>query len=242
MIVAKDLHIGYNINTVQEDLNFRLEAGKSYALIGPNGVGKSTLIRTIASIQPALKGQVLIDDKDVSEVDIRTLAHTISIVLTNRPQVGAFSVRDIVEMGRTPYLMWNSKLSEIDNEKVKKAIDTVGITQLQDRNVNELSDGQFQKVMIAKALAQDTPVLILDEPSSFLDLNAKINLYELIETLCKEHRKLVLLSSHEIQLAQKHVDQFLLMHENGLELITSNDLYTNPTFKSSFEKFQSYLS
>lgn len=241
MLELKNLSIGYKANVLHKAIDLRLESSKVYGLIGLNGVGKSTFLRSVIGLQEILTGEVIFDGEKIGEISSEEMAKKVSVVLTHRPEIGHFSVEEIVKMGRAPYQGWRSKLDETSKNIVDRAIQEVGLEDIREKDVMELSDGQFQRVMIAKALAQDTPIMVLDEPSSFLDLNAKIQLYELLELLAKKHQKTILLSSHEIQLAEKHVDEFILMTKENIEQIPSNNLRSSENFRSIFKAYLNYL-
>jgi iron complex transport system ATP-binding protein len=186
------LTIGYDAkHPIATDISCTLAAGEMTCLIGANGVGKSTLLKTIAGLRP-----------------------DIAIVLTERPDVRNLTVSEVVALGRTPYTNFWGTLSKNDHFIVSESMKQVGITALAQRNIGELSDGERQKVMVAKALAQQTPVILLDEPTAFLDYHSRIEMFRLLQHLAHEQQKAILLSTHDIELATRYADMFWVM-ENG---------------------------
>lgn len=199
-----DLTTGYGRHTVSHNLNARLQTGLLTCLLGPNGSGKSTLLRTISGAQPPLSGTV-------TPTDNRTL----SIVLTSRIDISHLRACDVVAMGRHPYTGYFGKPSPQDDDIIRQAMQTTGTLHLSHRNMTSLSDGEAQKVMIAKALAQQTPVILLDEPSAFLDFPSKVSLMLMMQDLAHNHGKTILLSTHDISLAIKTADTLWLMNADG---------------------------
>ena len=198
--------------------------GLLICLTGVNGVGKSTLLKTVCGFMPPLSGEVLIGSDDgvrrVSEMSRQELSQRIGVVLTGRTELTHLTVLDVVGMGRTPYTGLFGNLSDADNKAVEQAIAMTGIAQLSERYADTLSDGERQKVMIAKALAQQTPVIILDEPSAFLDYPSKEELMRLLQRLAHDEGKTILLSSHDLDIVSRTADGFWIMEkENGKVLI-----------------------
>lgn len=209
----KNLTIGYATYTVVEDINATLKRGELTCLLGANGAGKSTLLRTIAAFQPALSGAITIGDKQIDRIEARERAKLIGVVLTERTNLQNMTVTELVAMGRAPYTGFWGSLSEEDNKIVSDAISQVGITDLASRMVHTLSDGERQKTMIAKALAQQTPVIFLDEPTAFLDYPSKVETMQLLRRLCHESGKTILLSTHDIEIALQMADNLWLMEK-----------------------------
>ena len=194
-ITLSHLSVGYKVgHAVVSDINLTLQSGKLASLIGANGVGKSTLLKTLTGFLPKLEGSLLLDGKDISEFSQRALARQISIVLTQKPEVQNLTVEEIVGLGRSPYTGFFGKLHANDQQIVDESITAVGIEKLKNRMIQTLSDGERQKVMIAKALAQQTPVIFLDEPTAFLDFSSKVETFQLLQRMAHEMGKLVLLS------------------------------------------------
>ena len=226
-IEIEHLTIGYRHHKVAKDLSARLESGYLTCLIGCNGLGKSTLLRTIAGFQPALEGEVNIgvDDRSycVDNLSRAHLSHLVSVVLTEKMDVSHVTAAEMVGMGRMPYTGFWGLQSEADRLVVSEALRAVGISSLAQRDVSTLSDGERQKVMIAKAQAQQTPVVLLDEPTAFLDYPSKVNMMKLLAEMAHEQGKIVLLSTHDLDIALRHADQLLTMDE-GLKFMTKEAL------------------
>ena len=241
MIVIKGLDIGYKNKLVHASIDLELQAGKSYALIGENGVGKSTLLKSITGVKSFNRGEISLQNQNLQSLSLNQLSKLVSVVFTTRPNLGDFTVGEVVKMGRIPHIGLFGKHTQEDREIVISAMEFVGIETIEDQNINALSDGQFQKVMIAKAVAQNTPIIILDEPSSFLDINSKIQFYEQVKALSSQG-KLILLSTHEIIFAQKHIDYFILMTKDTLKTIPAKLLFQDPLFQDYFPGFSKYIA
>lgn len=202
------LSIGYAEDKILiADISIELSAGKLVGLVGQNGVGKSTLIRTLCGLQSPLSGSVLLNDEPISSYSTADIAKQISVVLTGRPESLNLSVVDLIALGRFPYLGWLGTLKKQDKDKIEESISLMEINYIADKRLFELSDGQLQKVMIARALAQDTNIIILDEPTSHLDLKNKIEVLELLKKI-SQAGKAILISTHEIQLTSQSCDEF----------------------------------
>jgi iron complex transport system ATP-binding protein len=219
MISASGLSIGYrkgkSVNKVQTNLNLSATEGSLVAILGPNGCGKSTLLRTLAGILDPLEGTVQVQHKPLHTLSLEERAKQMSLVLTDAIQVVYMTVRDLVAMGRHPYTTLFGHLTDHDKTCVDKALEAVHMTAFDHRYVQELSDGERQRVMIAKALAQDTPLVLLDEPTSHLDLPNRIETILLLRELTNTWGKTVLLSTHEIDLALRLADSIWLMDPSG---------------------------
>jgi len=249
MIRTVDLSIGYHqgktIRAVQQGLNLQAEAGELIALIGPNGCGKSTLLRTLAGLQVPLAGSVQLKVVDADETEKHTdlkslklteIALQISLVLTDSVQLGYVTVEQLVAMGRHPYTSLSGKLSRSDEKHIQDALKAVHLEAFSNRLVSELSDGERQRVMIAKALAQNTPIILLDEPTSFLDLPNRVEILLLLRTLAREMQKCILISTHEIDLAIRLADKLWLMNSGEtLKTGTPAELTANGSIQSVFQ-------
>ena len=209
---------------VASDLNATALPGTLTCLIGHNGTGKSTLLRTIARLQPSIDGRVLIGDNNISTLKPTHLSRMLSIVLTSRPDVRNMTVEELVALGRAPYTGFWGRLSADDRRIVRHSIESVGITAMAERRVCTLSDGEMQKVMIAKSLAQQTPVILLDEPTAFLDFPGKIDLMLLLQRLAHEERKTILLSTHDLETALQTADRLWLLANGALHDGTPHEL------------------
>ncbi len=239
-ITLKNLSIGYRskhqLRTVAAAVNASLESGNLTCLIGPNGVGKSTLLRTLAGFQPSLDGEILLHDKPLSDYSPRDLAREIGVVLTSKPDAVQLSVEEIVGIGRSPYTGFWGTLSFTDKQIVAEALRQAGIPHLAHRNILELSDGERQKVMLAKALAQQTSIIILDEPTAFLDFPSKVETLRLLRRLAHEQHKPILLSTHDVELALQLADRLWLMESRQLSVGTPRELADNGSLSRFFDQ------
>ena len=218
-VVLKDLSIGYRkkhgVSMVATGLNGCIRSGELTCLLGENGVGKSTLLRTLAVFQPPLGGSIVLQGKALQNYTDSELAKTIGVVLTEKPDVQMMTVGELVATGRAPYTGFWGRLNENDHQAVDMALQQVGMEQLKHRLVTTLSDGELQKVMIAKALAQSTPVIYLDEPTAFLDYPSKVDMLLLLKRICREAGKTIFLSTHDLELALQVADTVWLMTKGG---------------------------
>lgn len=228
-VECKELTIGYKakrtgFREVAADINAELCGGRLTSLIGSNGIGKSTLLRTLSAFQPPLAGDVLIQGKSLRRYTNKELSRLIGVVLTERPALQNMSVRELVGLGRSPYTGFWGKLTAADEDIVTEAINDVGIENLQHRMIQTLSDGERQKVMIAKALAQQTPVIFLDEPTAFLDYPSKVEVMQLLHRLTRQSGKTIFLSTHDIELALQLSDILWLMSKTDTAPLTDASL------------------
>lgn len=214
-VTMDGLRIGYKTHKgtriVAEDITAAIRRGELTCLLGENGVGKSTLLRTLAAFMPPLGGSIRMDGKSLDELTPRQLARTVGVVLTERLDVQQLRVDELVAMGRSPYTGFWGRLDDTDRQAVDEAIQLVGIGALRQRLVSTLSDGERQKAMIAKALAQQTPVIYLDEPTAFLDFPSKVETMLLLSRLSREAEKTIFLSTHDLELALQTADRLWLM-------------------------------
>lgn len=191
-------------------------------LIGSNGIGKSTLLKTLTGFLPKLGGRLLLDGREIDGLTTRERSKLISIVLTYKPDVQNLSVTEMVGMGRMPYTGFWGKLGVEDQTIVAQSIEMVGITKLKDRMIQTLSDGERQKVMIAKALAQQTPIILLDEPTAFLDFRSKVEMLQLLHRLAVETDKVIFLSTHDLELVLRLADSLVELDGSGLHVVESS--------------------
>lgn len=224
-----NLGIGYmtkhGVRTVAEGINGTIRKGELTCLLGANGVGKSTLLRTLSAFQPMTAGEVLIEGHDMTSFSDKEMSRLIGVVLTEKPDVRNMRVRELVSLGRSPYTGFWGTYSKEDLKIVDEAISLVGIDTLSRRMVHTLSDGERQKVMIAKALAQQTPVIYLDEPTAFLDYPSKVEVLQLLRRISREAGKTIFLSTHDVELALQLADMVWLMsHEEGMTVGTPRQL------------------
>ena len=227
-VVLQDLTIGYtskgNEKVVAKGLNATLNAGELTCLLGRNGIGKSTLLRTLAAFQPPLRGSILLATSPLTALTDKELSRTIGLVLTERPDVQNMTVRFLVGMGRSPYTGFWGTQSATDEAIVDEAIRMVGIESLENRQVQTLSDGERQKVMIAKALAQQTPIIYLDEPTAFLDFPSKVEMMQLLRRLARDGQKTIFLSTHDVELSLQLADRIWLMEPDMLHVGIPHEL------------------
>lgn len=238
-VITRDLSIGYKQkseeNVIGKNINLELNYGSLVALVGINGVGKSTLLRTLSGIQKPLKGQVFLNDIEIRDYDEATLAQNLSLVLTERLPPSNLTVYEIVALGRQPYTNWIGRLSSKDKEQISNAISLTGISEMVHKKHYEISDGQLQKVLIARALAQDTEIIILDEPTTHLDLQHKASLLQLLKKLARETDKCILYSTHDIDMAIQVCDQMIIMSKEKVLFDNPCNFISNKSFDSIFE-------
>lgn len=240
-IILKDLSIGYrgrrSLRTVAEGINAHISSGELTCLLGSNGIGKSTLLRTLSAFQPKLSGEIILQDREIETYTEKELARLVSVVLTEKPDVRNMSVRDLVALGRSPYTGFWGRLLPEDEAKVDEAIDLVRIPHIAERMVHTLSDGERQKAMIAKALAQNTPIIYLDEPTAFLDFPSKVEMMQLLHRLSRETHKTIFLSTHDLELALQIADKIWLMDEySQIHVGTPEDLSLNGVLSHFFAR------
>ena len=240
-IRLRDLSIGYpdkhNTKRVAEHLNASIHSGELTCLLGTNGVGKSTLLRTLSAFQPPLGGTIDLLDRPLSTYDDRKLATVIGVVLTEKSDIRNMTVEELVGLGRSPYTGFWGTLKEGDRKIVHEAIARVRIEPLTQRMVHTLSDGERQKVMIAKALAQETPIIFLDEPTAFLDFPSKVEVMQLLHNLTHTLQKTVFMSTHDLELALQIADKIWLMDRtNGIAIGTPEDLSLEGKLSSFFSR------
>ncbi|UII33211.1 ABC transporter ATP-binding protein [Fulvivirga ulvae] len=213
-LAIKDLAVGYHTKkrelVVLKNINLHLKHGELVCFMGPNGVGKSTLLRTIAGVQKPLAGEVRIEDVDLSTISIAELSTKMSVVLTDGINAGNMTGWELVGLGRYPYLGWRVDFSNNDLRKIEESITLAQVSAYVDKKVHELSDGQLQKMMIARALCQDTPIMILDEPTAHLDLNNRVAIINLLKDLTRKTGKSILIATHELDLALQSADRLWL--------------------------------
>ena len=240
-IRLRDLSIGYpdkhNTKRVAEHLNASIHSGELTCLLGTNGVGKSTLLRTLSAFPPPRGGTFDLLDRPLSTYDDRQLATVIGVVLTEKSDIRNMTVEELVGLGRSPYTGFWGTLKEGDRRIVHEAIARVRIEPLTQRMVHTLSDGERQKVMIAKALAQETPIIFLDEPTAFLDFPSKVEVMQLLHNLTHTLQKTVFMSTHDLELALQIADKIWLMDRtNGIAIGTPEDLSLEGKLSSFFSR------
>lgn len=240
MLQTKDLTIGYlqgkkQLIPIQQAINFTLTPQTLTSLLGINGIGKSTLLRTLTGHQHPLQGTISLHNRAISSYSTTELAKAISVVFTEAIPYSSLTVREVLQISRTPYLDWKSTCTAEDTYWIDKAIDLTSIAAFVQSPLANLSDGQLQRVSIARALAQNTPIIILDEPASHLDLNHKVKLYQLLQYLTEKEKKTILFSSHDIELALQFADEALVLQEHRYTQNTIENLISNGVFDDFFQ-------
>lgn len=234
-IRLSNLSIGYrgkdDTRVVAAGINAAIRSGELTCLLGANGVGKSTLLRTLSAFQPKLEGEIMMRSREsgagsqeITSFTDKELSKMIGVVLTEKPDIRNMSVRELVALGRSPYTGFWGTLHDKDWQVVDGSIDIVRIEGLRNRMIHTLSDGERQKAMIAKALAQQTPVIYLDEPTAFLDFPSKVEMMQLLRQLAQEQQKTIFLSTHDFELALQVADTLWLMESQGLSVGTPHEL------------------
>jgi iron complex transport system ATP-binding protein len=228
------LNIGYKNNLIQENINLNLNAGEMVCLIGQNGCGKSTLLRTLAGLQNPLKGNIFINKKNSTLLNNGEKSLLISFVLTDKVAVDNLSVFDLVFTGRYPHTSWLGNRTKTDIEKTMQAIEEVHLSHKTHSYINQLSDGEKQRALIAKALAQETPLIFLDEPTAHLDLPNRAEVMLLLHQLAKETGKGIIVSTHELDLALQTADTLWLMSQSGIKTGSPKDISFQESIEQSF--------
>lgn len=223
-ITTNRLTVGYRGHRVVEDISLSLPCGRLVCLLGPNGAGKSTLLRTLCGFQPPIAGTVTISGSDITTMSAAEVARLVSVVLTDRPLTPSLTATEMVGMGRAPYTGFWGRLSDDDHRLVSEAMQTVGIAPLATRRMGRLSDGERQKVMIAKALAQHTPVIVLDEPTAFLDYPSKVAVMKTLARLAHDEGKTILMSTHDLELAAQLGDELMEIENKHIRKITADEV------------------
>ncbi len=242
VIETKDLSIGYTLKggrqkVVHSGLNLRLFAGEVTCLLGLNGAGKSTLLRTLCGFQKALSGQVFLQGRPLRDFSQLDFSLAVGVVLTEKTNAGGITAYELVSLGRHPYTGFFGRLSQEDHRIIEESLVSAGIAHKAYSRIAELSDGEKQKVMIAKALAQQCPIILLDEPTAFLDVTSRIETMVLLRKLAVEQNKAILLSTHDMDMAIQMGDCFwLLDKQRAVACGVPEDLILNGTFGSYFEK------
>lgn len=239
ILKTSSLTIGYTHrkkNTIiQSNLNLIVKSGEMVCLIGPNGSGKSTLLRTLAGLQLPLSGQSIINGVDIQKISTRERALLLSLVLTDRIDIENATVKSVITMGRHPHTNWWGSVNEETLTQVQKAVSMVHLENKSDKLIAELSDGEKQRVMIAKAFVQDTPIIILDEPTAHLDLPNRVEIMLLLHKLAHETGKTIIISTHELDMALQAADRVWLMTaDKGIEVGVPEDLVLNGRFNEAF--------
>lgn len=235
LIQADELSVGYD-KTLIENISFRIKAGEIMTLTGPNASGKSTILKTIAGYLKKKAGTVFIDGKDAELVSVKEKSKKLAVLLTDRIKPDMMTCRDVVETGRYPYTGYFGILSDDDRKEVEKAVRLVDIAEFADRDFNEISDGQRQRVMLARAVCQNPEILILDEPTSYLDIHHKIFFLEILRKLADENKMSVILSMHELELARIISDYAVCINKGKIVCAGKpDDVFTDEMIQRVFD-------
>jgi len=221
---------------IADAINLAIEKGKFIAVIGKNGIGKSTLLRTLSKVQNPLHGTIFLNEKKINDYTNNDLATTLSLVLTERLPESQLTVFELIALGRQPYTNWMDTLSEVDNRKIQWAIEQTEIKHLQNKRFYELSDGQLQRVLIARALAQDTEIIVLDEPTAHLDMHHTFKIFSLLKKLVDVTEKTIIISTHQVNLAVDLADELIVFSNKGLVSGKTQTLINENVLDTLFSK------
>ena len=247
-MLLQHLSIGYPHKVIAQNISAQLSEASLTALVGVNGAGKSTLLRTLTGVQKVMAGEIFINGNRVESYSRNELARQISVVLTEKVEASHLFAHEVITLGRLPYTGLTGSLSNADREQVNKAIALAGVEHLRDRRIGALSDGERQRVMLAKALAQETPFILMDEPTAFLDYPSRTETFMLLRKLAHEASKSILLSTHDLDLALKCCDQIWLLDKGELTTGSPQDFsqtkaldraFSTPTFQFETSKILS---
>ena len=234
LLICDKVAIGYGNKTIVSDISFRLRAGETAALIGENGSGKSTLIKTLVKEIPHLSGEILIDGKDIRKLSSRDIARIMAIVMTGDIRPEYFTCYDMVSSGRYPYTGRLGAMKDKDREAVEEAMRLTGTWDIADRYLTNISDGQRQLVMLSRAIAQEPKLLILDEPTSFLDIRHKILFADAVRKLAREKQTAVLMSMHELDLVRRMSDRIIALKDKHIDMDGTSEALTEEYIKELF--------
>ena len=233
-IVVKELSIGYQNSIVAENINFKLRPKELCAIIGINGIGKSTLLRTLGKLQSKLSGEIQIDNQPIESYVPINFAKQTSIVLTEALASKNLTVQELITLGRQPYTNWLGSLSTNDKKHINDSITNFELELFKNKKCHELSDGQLQRVLIARAMAQDTPLILLDEPTTHLDLYHKVQILKLLQELAHKHDKTIVFTTHEIDLAIQLCDKILILDGQENPFASPCELIEKGSFNTLF--------
>lgn len=224
MIRFDNIRLGYGNRTLIENLSATVERGALTALVGRNGTGKSTLLRAIAQLGEVLSGEILLDGRPLQTLAPSEMASMVAFVTTDKVRIANLRCRDVVALGRAPYTNWIGRMQEQDKAIVEQALASVGMSDYADKTMDRMSDGECQRIMIARALAQQTPIILLDEPTAFLDMPNRYELCTLLRRLAHEEQKCILFSTHELDIALSLCDAIALIAPPELHILPTDDM------------------
>ena len=227
MIELKELTLGYGQRTLLETVNARITGGQLVALLGRNGTGKSTLLRAMMGLEKPQSGEITLQGKNIASLKPEKLARNISFVTTDKVRIANLRCKDVVALGRAPYTNWIGRMQEADKEIVMRSLASVGMEAYAERTMDKMSDGECQRIMIARALAQSTPVILLDEPTSFLDLPNRYELCLLLRKLTQKEGKCILFSTHDLDIALSLCDTIMLIDNPQLYSLPTSEMITS---------------
>lgn len=236
VINISSLTIGYDNKTILEDINLVSGNNKMIGIFGRNGQGKSTLLKTISGLLPPIQGSFIYDEIDVLSFSEKERAKLLSIVSTTQTSIGGIIVKDFIAFGRFPYTNWLGINKDKDYQEINKAIELCKLEPLANRNYDELSDGEKQKVNIARTIAQNTPLIILDEPTVHLDLINKVEVFKLLKELVQNHNKTIIISTHQIEYALQVCDEIWLINNNKIEALSPTQIIKNNKLTELFDE------
>ena len=224
MIELKELTLGYGQRTLLETVNARITGGQLVALLGRNGTGKSTLLRAMMGLEKPQSGEITLQGKNIASLKPEKLARNISFVTTDKVRIANLRCKDVVALGRAPYTNWIGRMQDADREIVARSLASVGMSDYARRTMDKMSDGECQRIMIARALAQSTPVILLDEPTSFLDLPNRYELCSLLARLAHDEGKCIFFSTHELDIALSLADSIALIDPPQLVCLPTDEM------------------
>ena len=224
MIRFENIRLGYGNRTLIEGLTAEVQCGKLTALVGRNGTGKSTLLRAIAQLGEVLEGEIMLDGRALTTLSPTDMASLVAFVTTDKVRIANLRCRDVVALGRAPYTNWIGRMQEQDRLIVEQALASVGMSDYADKTMDRMSDGECQRIMIARALAQQTPIILLDEPTAFLDMPNRYELCTLLRRLSHEEHKCILFSTHELDIALSLCDAIALISPPELHILPTEEM------------------
>lgn len=232
MLKLNNITVGYNKKPLFEEANIHVKEPQLIALIGRNGMGKSTLLRAIAALQKPLSGEIIIAGERLSKLTPKQRAENISLVTTENIALPHLKVFDTVALGRAPFSSWSGALSQNDRDIAHQALEKVGMISFATKTLDSLSDGERQRVMIARALAQKTNLMLLDEPTAFLDLPSRLQIMRILKLLAQENNSVIILSTHDLELAKEYADTMWVVNQNKITIGTPSDLQVEAQIKN----------
>ena len=241
MIRFQSLSLGYGSRILIDSLSATVKRGELTALVGRNGTGKSTLLRAITGLGERIRGDILLGNKSIDSLSTAELATMVAFVTTDKVRIANLRCRDVVALGRAPYTNWIGRMQEQDEETVMRSMELVGMSDYADKTMDRMSDGECQRIMIARALAQQTPIILLDEPTAFLDMPNRYELCTLLQRLAHEEQKCILFSTHELDIALALCDSIALISPPQLHLLPTEEMvksgYIEKLFTSGIVNF-----